>query len=68
MNELRLAAAKAGNVRYVGRPCVRCGCADRYTASGQCCECSRVKAAKRYRKFSDMLKAGRAERDAADGA
>ena len=54
--ELRLEAAKRGEKRYAGKPCLEHANALRYTSNGACVECTRVRSEGRQDEIRDLLK------------
>jgi adenine-specific DNA methylase len=57
----RAAAARAGEVRYVGGTCRRCGNTQRYTSNGNCCVCNDRQAEARKQQIAAMLRAAKAK-------
>lgn len=54
--QIRLAAAKRGEIKYQGRECHAQHGGIRYTSNGICVECMKAKATERQDKIRDLLK------------
>jgi hypothetical protein len=63
----RTRAAVEGRHRYQGTPCFHGHDGMRYTRNGQCVECQRVINQVKKAQFHELLKHGRARRQAAEG-
>ena len=55
-SEARLAAARAGEFRFEGKPCIHCGGTLRHTSSGACIACVTRKSNAKNAKIRDLLK------------
>lgn len=54
--ELRLEAARKGEKRYSGKPCLEHANAKRYTSNGACVECTRVRRDGQHNEIRELLK------------
>ena len=56
MTNVRLAAAQAQQKTFQGRTCPSCGANVRYTSSGQCIACQRVKSLAASERIRSLLR------------
>lgn len=54
--QIRLAAAKRGEIKYKGRECALNHGGIRYTSNGICVECMKAKSTARQEKIRELLK------------
>ena len=54
----RIAAAKAGQRRFIGNPCAKCGSPERYTTSGACVKCAAEAATERRKMIQKLIADG----------
>lgn len=58
----RMDAARAGQSKYEGGPCGKCGGTIRYTVSANCARCQSEDTAARKRQLQAILRAAKASR------
>ena len=54
----RMEAARAGQRRFLGNACVKCGAQERYTSSGACVKCVNDAAAERRKMIQKLIADG----------
>ena len=59
MESTRLTAAKEGKTHYEGSPCRTCGSQVRYTSTGQCVACHKIRITAQREKIRDLLRVAR---------
>lgn len=59
IRESALVAAAAGRLKFLGRPCRKCGGEVRYTSSRQCVACTKARAIADQAMIREMLRANK---------
>lgn len=59
MTSPRAVAAKAGDMRYTGKPCKKCGCTEKYTSTATCVDCAKKAAIENTKKIRQHIQEAR---------